>query len=562
MRKVAIYMRVSTEGQEDEETIKNQKMEIKNELAKYPNLVLLPDCIYEDDGWSGAILKRPALDKLRSDALDGLFDIVYVYDRGRIARYYWMQEVVINELSDIGIETISVADLNPKNDSEAVMAGMQGLFAQYERVKIKERMRIGKLRRVKEHKKLLGYNAKYGYKYLPRIKNGPDARDGCFVINEKEAKVVRMIFRWFADGKSKYWIREELYKLNITPPKAKNTVWSLGTIDRIPGDSTYMGIHYYNKSESIESKNPRQHKEYRRQLKNSRRARPKDEWLPVDVPAIVDKKLYDKVQLQKTRNKRTFQRNNKKNNYLLQGIVECPCGHARTGEGLRDSLYYRCTDRLTNVKDTRICFERGVSAPVLDDLIWRNVESLLTQPQLVFEQAKKWQEGLSPLQERQQILNERLMDLGEKESRFAKMYGEGEHVMSEQVYKENMHLLNEDRRKLVDEISAIQDELANKPLVPLEKLVDCVIKLVQDLDFSNKKQIIQRVVTKVVATKKEVTVWGKIPIFVSKETTIDDNSIYYQQNNNQENTTNLSEIGLNVKYRNRRPPQCRQVYPF
>jgi hypothetical protein len=142
------------------------------------------------------------------------------------------------------------------------------------------------------------------------------------------------------------------------------------------------------------------------------------------------------------------------------------------------------------------------------------------------------------------------------------MYGEGEHVMSEQIYKDNMHTVNEDRRKLVDEITAIQDELANKPVVPLEKLVDSVIKLVEDLDFTNKKQIIQRVVTKVVATKQEVTVWGKIPIFVSKETTINDNSIYYQPNNSSENTTNVSEIGLDVKYRYCRLAKRREIDAF
>ena len=80
--------------------------------------------------------------------------------------------------------------------------------------------------------------------------------------------------------------------------------------------------------------------------------------------------------------------------------------------------------------------------------------------------------------------------------------------MQEHIYKENVAQLNESRTKIVYQVNAIEDELANKPVLPLEKLVDGVVRLVEDLDFSNKRQIIQKVATKVVATKKEVTVWG------------------------------------------------------
>ncbi len=120
--------------------------------------------------------------------------------------------------------------------------------------------------------------------------------------------------------------------------------------------------------------------------------------------------------------------------------------------------------------------------------------------------------------------------------RFAKMYGEG--VMQERIYKENVAQLNEKRIKIVDDINALEDELANKPTLPLEELVDGVIKLVGDLDFANKRQIIQKIVTKVVATKEEVTVWGFIPVLAT------------------------AEVGSNVKYRNRGPAQRWQINPL
>lgn len=82
--------------------------------------------------------------------------------------------------------------------------------------------------------------------------------------------------------------------------------------------------------------------------------------------------------------------------------------------------------------------------------------------------------------------------------------------------------------------------MANKPVLPLEKLVDGVIKLVKELDFTNKKDVIQKIVTKIVATKEEITIWGRIPVPVLQ----------------------AEQVGLNAKYRYRRSPQCWQVNAF
>ena len=216
-KKVAIYMRVSTENQEKEETVQNQYMELMERISKDEDAYLAPDCIYKDEGWSGAILERPALDKLRADAADGKFEMLYIYDRGRLARKFVYQEIVIDELNKHSVSVISLHDINGQSSEEQLMGGVMGLFHEYERVKITERMRIGKIRRVKENKKLLGYQPRYGYDYHPRIKNGPDARDGYFTINDTQAEVVRLIFELSGSGMSKYSIKLELHHLGIPP---------------------------------------------------------------------------------------------------------------------------------------------------------------------------------------------------------------------------------------------------------------------------------------------------------------------------------------------------------
>lgn len=112
------------------------------------------------------------------------------------------------------------------------------------------------------------------------------------------------------------------------------------------------------------------------------------------------------------------------------------------------------------------------------------------------------------------------MELDSKEERCSRAYTQG--FMKEQIYKDQIHELNVTRGNLVDEIRATEDELANKPSLPLEKLVDGVVKLVAELDFTKRRQIIQKLVTKVVATKEDVTVWGYIPILTTEKVGLND----------------------------------------
>ena len=107
MKKAAIYMRVSTAQQEEEQTIQSQEMELLARIKDDNDVLLLPECIYKDEGWSGAIIERPDLDRMRSDARDKKFDVLYSYDRGRVSRKFLHQEIILEELRECGIEYIS-----------------------------------------------------------------------------------------------------------------------------------------------------------------------------------------------------------------------------------------------------------------------------------------------------------------------------------------------------------------------------------------------------------------------------------------------------------------------
>lgn len=545
MKKAAIYMRVSTAHQEEEQTIDNQKMEILERVKKDTDVVLITDYEYKDEGWSGAIIERPDLDRMRADAREGKFEVLYVYDRGRLSRKFVHQEIILEELRECGIECISLHDINGQTTEEVLMGSVMGIFHEYERVKITERMRIGKVRKVRENKKLLGYQPKYGYDYYRRIKAGPDARDGYFEINKQQAKVVKQIFEWIAAGVSKHEVKRKLFKMGVPPPKGKRDQWSGGTLDRMVTDTTYIGDHYYNKSESVPTKNPRNpEQKYRKITKGSRKRRPKEEWFHVAVPAIVSRDLYNKVQVQLEKNKRVNTRNNSVNNYLVAGLVECVCGKARTGDPVSNgSKYYRCTDRLSKYPLARECHEAGINVPVFDALVWNNIKELLLNPNLVVEQAKRRQ-ATSPLQSQLKSLHTKLKKQEDEQRRYDKAYGQG--VMSERRYKDVMYELNQKREATVAEISALEDEMTNQKPISIEQYFDETIKRVGNLSFTEKKAIIKRVVTKIVATKQEVKVWGRIPLLATPENeTINNNENSIFANH----LLNERKVGLNVSNR-------------
>lgn len=107
IRLIATYSRVSENPDEEERTIKNQLMTF-SELAGKNNWQIVQE--YKDDDWSGDILERPALDKLRLDAKgkDRAWEAVLIYDPDRLARRYSYQELVMDELKEAGVEVMFV----------------------------------------------------------------------------------------------------------------------------------------------------------------------------------------------------------------------------------------------------------------------------------------------------------------------------------------------------------------------------------------------------------------------------------------------------------------------
>jgi len=514
-RVAALYARVSTGRQENEATIDSQIDEIKRKIQE-DNNVLAPENIFFDDGWTGEIISRPSLDLMRDAAIDGRFQVLYVYDRGRISRIFTHQEIVLEELRDKDIQFVSLHDINALTAEDRVLQAMQGVFAEYERIKIVERMRRGKMFKAKNGV-LINGSALYGYIYIKKTDTEPTH----YVINEEEANVVKMIYQWVGvDGLSIYEVIKKLYDLKIPPRKRKSEFWTKGPITRILQCSTYAkGIVYYNKSEAVVAKRPIKKTLYKKIKRTSRKVRPKEEWLPYKVPTIIeDNGVFEKVQKLLETNKK-YARKNRKYDYLLSGLVYCGCGNKRAGDGYMKggNHYYRCAERIYKFPIEKKCQIPGVNAIVLDIQLWNELVKFISNPELLTKYAKEWLKSQGNSNDQSGENGQRLQGLiegvHEEEMRYAKAYGIGS--LDFDQFRQLMKELKGKKAKYLSQLEELNNsQQENVEEYELNDICGEAMKMLKSLDLTNKYKTVRDLVEKIIIKERRlVEVWGYIPLY-------------------------------------------------
>src|SRR5581483_6818299 len=189
--KLAIYARVSTEEQREGQTIDSQVSELERFAREKAWLIT---GAYKDEGWSGGVMERPELDRLRDDALKGVFEGVLINDVDRLARDVAHLGVIKRDLERKGIKVIFRKLPSDTSPTYNLMVNILGSFAEFEREMIADRTRRGRRHKIEVRKKYLGSNTAYGYRYIPidRVSGS----DGILQVNPQEAKVVRQMFNW------------------------------------------------------------------------------------------------------------------------------------------------------------------------------------------------------------------------------------------------------------------------------------------------------------------------------------------------------------------------------
>ncbi len=218
-------------------------------------------------------------------------------------------------------------------------------------------------------------------------------------IVEGEAEVIRLIFRMFVDENlTTVQIAKRLTEAGILTPghirgskvrKRDATTWSQQAIYNILTNEAYSGVAFAHK--------------YRTISKGRKIIRPREEWIPIPVPAIVDRSVWEQAQTRL--NERDFERRSAhtmKHVYLLSRRVKCSCGYHMVGNPVRNKdntfrKYYKCH---ATQGALGACGATTFRVDKVDDLVWNFIKELLLNPRAL----------LTAYKEAQQSGNERNID--------------------------------------------------------------------------------------------------------------------------------------------------------
>ncbi|XBH03585.1 recombinase family protein [Singulisphaera sp. Ch08] len=385
--RAAVYARVSTAKQGRDQTILSQ-LDALRAWAQANSHDLKEDHVFIDEGYSGSRLDRPALDRLRDAAREGEFDVVAVFSPDRLARRYAYQILLLEEFRRAACEVEFVHRPISDDPHDQLLLQIQGAIAEYERAVLAERFRRGKIQKAKDVHWIAG-KAPYGYRYVP-------ARDGVpahLEVEEAEADVVRILYRWLID--ERVTVRQILKRLAEGPwrPRCGRRLWSPSVVHRVLSDPVYIGEGYLNRHVFVVPRKPRS-KGIRAGTATCRRPRPREEWIPIRAPALIDTSTHQDAKEQLARNSSLSFRNNTRNSYLLRCLLTCrTCGLAMFGittyggAGQATHRYYKCHGKDTVARDRACrCTQTPAKVAELDAAVWDHVKSLLEDPGMLAAQ--------------------------------------------------------------------------------------------------------------------------------------------------------------------------------
>jgi len=285
MKLAAIYARVSSEQQREEHTIASQTAALI-EFAKSNELEVPKEWVFEDEGYSGATLERPGLERVRDLAAEGQIQAVLVYAPDRLSRKYAYQILLIEEFARHGVETLFVKAPQGASAEDQLLVQFQGMIAEYERAQILERSRRGKRHRARSGELSVMSGAPYGYRYIRKTDEAPAS----YAVIEAEARVVQRIYDMYTlEGLSIGAIARQLNDEGV-PTRKQCTRWERSVIWAVLRNSAYRGVACFGKTRAAARTRITRPLRLRGGISKRNSAgheRPREEWIEIPVPALV-----------------------------------------------------------------------------------------------------------------------------------------------------------------------------------------------------------------------------------------------------------------------------------
>jgi site-specific DNA recombinase len=382
--RIAIYARVSTQRQTQAQTIE-QQIERLQAYVQEQGWKLADEHIFRDDGYSGAGLNRPGLDRLRDKVAEGELDQVLLTAPDRLARNYVHQMVLLEELEKQGCQVVFLDHPMSQDPHDQLLLQIRGAVAEYERTLIADRMRRGRQTKYRAGTLLPWSRTPYGYQANPDRPRDPAGVQ----IYESQAIVVREMFSFYlaTDTTSLYGLVKHLHQLGIPAPQG-DVYWNVASVRGVLANPAYTGQVYVGRSQPVKPRSRRSATHPIGRPAQSRGSIPEEDWIPVaTIPAIVTQEQFTQVKAKLSHNQQFARRHNTVHSYLLRALVSCGvCNLSCTGRQVSPGYsYYLCRGRESQVYShlDHPCPARYIPAKQLDELVWQDLCAVLTHPELI-----------------------------------------------------------------------------------------------------------------------------------------------------------------------------------
>jgi len=521
MKMAAIYARVSSEQQREENTIASQTAALI-EFAKSHGLEVPKEWVFEDEGYSGATLERPGLEHVRDLAAEGQIQVVLAYSPDRLSRKYAYQILLLEEFARHGVETLFIRSPVGSSAEDQLLVQFQGRIAEYERAQILERSRRGKRHRAQSGEVSVLSNAPYGYRYIRKTDETPAA----YVIDEAEANVVRRVYEMYTvEGLSIGEITRRLNREGIPTRRAPR--WERSVIWAILRNPAYRGTACFGKTHSAARTRDMRAQRRRGKTTSSTTAsheRPREEWIQICVPALVTEESFARAQELLQQNKIRSRRRTIAPS-VVQGLVSCAkCGYAlsrtSTQTSARKIHYYKCigSDGWRKLGGPVCSNGRFIRQELLDQIVWAEVLRLLEEPALIQQELDRRLEAArtsDPTRKREQSLQRELTQVGKGIERLLTAYQEG--LLSIEQLRERMPLLRQRQQALTAELQAIADQSSDRAafLRLAETLTAFLSRLrsaAETLSVMERQRIVRLLVKEILVGEDTITIRHSISI--------------------------------------------------
>lgn len=436
------YSRVSSDDHgKDGLNLKGQ-IELCRDYALKKGYAIVAELSEDERGVSGASMNSPALDAALLMASQNQFDVLIVREIDRFARSLAKQLIIEQEFKKFKVEIEFVLESYQDTPEGSLHKNIKAVIAEYERVKIIERTVRGRRQKVRNGNILVHGRPPYGYRYKQQDQMSE------LIIDDAEARIIRLIYQWYVQGDDDHGprpskaIADKLCEMGVPIPSLsnhRNDGWSRITVQNILANETYAGVWHYGKFANRTGK---------------RITNPPHNWIPVSVPAIISRNIWEAAQEKRKKNLKDNPRNTK-NPYLLGKRATCSlCGSllatraSSTANKFR--LYYFCPSKDHPIPHNKKFFH----AERIDAAVWLWLKNYLADPEALkvgfSEFITRYNSESSPLAERILILENLLTENRHQLQRVLDLYIDG---------KFSRDILTRRKKKIEEKIIELDFEL-------------------------------------------------------------------------------------------------------